>query len=268
MVKRKAKPDERLKKSFFDDKTLIEQRRDDQKEFRQRAYDMKLAKREEKEKKQHQEASKALRGLRDAATEAIKRPMHGPDHFGSVMSAMLSDLLLVAEWAGLCNPIGWAAGKIFLPVSDFLGDKLNIVWDAAGNKLGDLLGNAPHVSTPDLQYFVDLNPNGTLAVHSLGGNLRRSDGKPITPEQEAFFEKGVATWIKTAQDGNYRLKKRADSSYEIIERATGKKLNRDEFLQLRDHPVHGMKAFMETRFDLMFEQLDEKPEDDPRLRVK
>ncbi len=261
MSRDKIEKDEQLKKSMADKEAMLDEIRKTQQRARDSVWNMKQDKRDEAKSKASQEVLKNAKTLNDWCAEVLKKSAAGYENFASVMNSMTPGVIMIADMVFAANPIGTVLGKLFLPIVDRIEyHMLSPLFDAAGNKINSIVGNIPEGTVPGLQYFVDLNPNGTLAVHSLGGNLRRTDGKPITPEQEEFFEAGVAAWIKTTNNNKYQLSKRADGAYDVTEGATGNKLKREDFLQLRDDPVYGMNAFMNTRFDLVFEALDEKPE--------
>ena len=281
MADDKIERDKRLKESLESDEAILEARRLTQMKARETA---RMDRQETEDAAWEESAEETLRNaktLNDWCNRVLKESAAGYENFASVMNSMTPSVIMLADLANSFNPVGRvlyelnnpghivtaATGIKFRSVTDFFGDQLNAAWDASGNKLGDLLAGAPKGATPELQYFVDLNPNGTLAVHSLGGNLRRSDGAEITPKQQEFFEAGVAAWITTTNHQKYQLRKRPDSAYDVTERATGAKLKRDDFLKLRDDPVHGMKAFMNKRFDLVFDALDEKPAQYPAPRM-
>lgn len=277
----KEERDKRLKESLESEEAILEARRLTQQKARETARTDRQEAQEAAWEESTEEMLRNAKTLNDWCSRVLKESAAGYENFASVMNSVTPSVIMLADLTYDFNPIGRVVyelnnpghifnatlGTKFSSITDFLGDQLNVAWDATGNTLGDILAGGPKGAAPELQYFVDLNPNGTLAVHSLGGNLRRSDGAAITPKQQEFFEAGVAAWITTTNHQKYQLRKRPDSSYDVTERATGAKLKRDDFLKLRDDPVHGMKAFMNKRFDLVFEALDEKPAQHPAPKM-
>jgi hypothetical protein len=244
-----------------------------QKEIRDRHRQWRKAAKDKKHSEDSQELSKHSKELLDWAVKELKHSAAGYEHFGSVMNSMTPGTLLLADMVYAANPIGWTFDQLnhpgnivnyftgieFRSVTEFVGDGVKAATDAAGRSIS----SRPKASIPELQYFVDLNPDGSLPINSVGKNLRRSDGLAITQQQEKYFKAAVSAWILTADHKKYQLKKRPNGSCDVIDSVTGNKLDKDAFIALRDDPRNGMKAFMERRFDLFFESLEEKPEAEP-----
>ncbi len=255
--------DNRLKKSLqrtseeLAEADLIEA----QKEFRRRHYEMRLSDEDAASTEASMEATKHIKNLMEWCNEVLKRSVAGYENFSSVMSSMIPGLLLFGEMTGSSFNLLTLPGKVFVPLTREAGYWITEpLMDMAGRGLGKMVGSKPEVPIAALRYFVDLNANGSLAVHSLHGNIVRADGKEITSEQEMLFEEGIAAWLKTTDNGAYKIQQRPDKSYNVIHKDSGRKLDRAEFLALRDDETHGLSTFMEAKFDVLMEQLGEKPE--------